>query len=502
MVQLILEAAQGASAGLYPDTFHQTERCDLPEGAHPIGTDGFVAGAAFAALARASAQPSAAALLTPKNPFCHCIILILKWYNSLKFIAFPRWFPQRLEILGICSLIALLGFGKVDATADGVQTIEIGYILPGDARAECGEAMGAQLGLEEVNVLAGFFAKRFVLLSERSNGPEQASTVAEKLIERENLVALIGAVDDRSSHRIGRIAKEHRIPFFNCGSSSDALRNELCDRYTFHLEATRSMYVAAVSRWLIYQRRSLRWYFLTSDSSIDRALYSAANSYLEENGGVEIGHRVVSRGKNDFSAEFEDITSKSPQVVFLTLQAEEFANFLRQSQHRGFTLPIVHPSFDRAALDPEAVQTVPFAYPSLWHHGLFRYSARELNSRFRKKFDRPMDSRAWVNWAAVKMIGEAVVRSNAVDGPTLVEYLESEPAFDGHKGESLTFRKWNHQLRQPIYILATAEDPESDSHQTFEMTAQIPIAGPRSESDPVDSIGISQSDTGCAFESL
>ena len=27
------------------------------------------------------AQPSAAALLTPKNPFCHCIILNLKWYE-------------------------------------------------------------------------------------------------------------------------------------------------------------------------------------------------------------------------------------------------------------------------------------------------------------------------------------------------------------------------------------------------------------------------------------
>ena len=46
-----------------------------------MGTDGFWAGAAFAALARASAQPSAAALLTPQNPFCHCIILNLKWYK-------------------------------------------------------------------------------------------------------------------------------------------------------------------------------------------------------------------------------------------------------------------------------------------------------------------------------------------------------------------------------------------------------------------------------------
>ena len=82
MVQLILEAAQGASVGLYPDTARQTERGDLPEGAHLFGTDGFVAGAA---IDRASAQPSAAAfqlrlpgfegrVLTPKNPFCHFII--------------------------------------------------------------------------------------------------------------------------------------------------------------------------------------------------------------------------------------------------------------------------------------------------------------------------------------------------------------------------------------------------------------------------------------------
>ena len=61
MVQLNLEAAQGASAGLYPDTSRQTKRGDLPEGAHPFGTDGFLAGAAFAELTRASAQPSTAA---------------------------------------------------------------------------------------------------------------------------------------------------------------------------------------------------------------------------------------------------------------------------------------------------------------------------------------------------------------------------------------------------------------------------------------------------------
>ncbi|QXD23262.1 hypothetical protein F7C95_15210 [Opitutia bacterium ISCC 51] len=89
MVQLNLEAAQGASAGLYPDTARQAERGEHPEGVHPLGIDGILAGAAFAVFAWA--QPNTAAfplrplgfeghVLMPKNPFCHYIISILKWY--------------------------------------------------------------------------------------------------------------------------------------------------------------------------------------------------------------------------------------------------------------------------------------------------------------------------------------------------------------------------------------------------------------------------------------
>ena len=57
----------------------------LPEGAHPCGTEGFLACAAFAELVRASAQASTAAfplrlsgfegqVLKPEKSFCHLII--------------------------------------------------------------------------------------------------------------------------------------------------------------------------------------------------------------------------------------------------------------------------------------------------------------------------------------------------------------------------------------------------------------------------------------------
>jgi hypothetical protein len=54
-----------------------------------------------------------------------------------------------------------------------------------------------------------------------------------------------------------------------------------------------------------------------------------------------------------------------------------------------------------------------------------------------------MDGAAWAGWFAVKVAWESFLRSKPV------ESIE----FDGHKGAPLTFRSWDHQLRQPLYAV-------------------------------------------------
>ena len=92
-----------------------------------------------------------------------------------------------------------------------------------------------------------------------------------------------------------------------------------------------------------------------------------------------------------------------------------------------------------------------------WYHGLERFSARELNRRFLRRFEKRAEGFAWANWAAVKLVVEGVLRSASTDVMALVNFLEGAPQFDGHKGKALTFRDWNHQLRQPLYILKARE---------------------------------------------
>ena len=87
----------------------------------------------------------------------------------------------------------------------------------------------------------------------------------------------------------------------------------------------------------------------------------------------------------------------------------------------------------------------------LWDTRLERYGAGQLNDRFRAFTEGAMDGPAWAGWMAVKIAWEAFLRSpNSIRAHLVAETTQ----FDGHKGVPLSFRKWDHQLRQPLYAVA------------------------------------------------
>jgi ABC transporter substrate binding protein (PQQ-dependent alcohol dehydrogenase system) len=139
-----------------------------------------------------------------------------------------------------------------------------------------------------------------------------------------------------------------------------------------------------------------------------------------------------------------------------------------------------------------------------WYHELERFSARELNRRFMRRFDKLAEAYAWTNWAAVKLVVEGVLRSASTASEALVKYLESAPPFDGHKGKSLTFREWNHQLRQPLYVLKAREAKPERAPDLFEVVSEMPpptVRG-KSVSEILDTLGEPKAESACQLEAL
>ena len=84
----------------------------------------------------------------------------------------------------------------------------------------------------------------------------------------------------------------------------------------------------------------------------------------------------------------------------------------------------------------------------------------------------PLDMQAWT---AVRMIGEAATRSESTDPDMLVKYMERpEFGIGAYKGQLLTLRDWNLQLRQPILLsdgrmIVSVSPQEGFLHQVSEL---------------------------------
>jgi hypothetical protein len=89
----------------------------------------------------------------------------------------------------------------------------------------------------------------------------------------------------------------------------------------------------------------------------------------------------------------------------------------------------------------------------LWDGSLTRFGAAQLNQRFSRLFDTPMNGDAWLGWFAMKAALEIALRDPAPPC-SLVPTLR----FDGHKGVPLTFDPVTRVLRQPLYVVIQAAD--------------------------------------------
>ncbi len=87
-----------------------------------------------------------------------------------------------------------------------------------------------------------------------------------------------------------------------------------------------------------------------------------------------------------------------------------------------------------------------------WSPDAVKFSARDLNKRYMKRFGEPMDECAWAGWFAVRAVADTLMRNPGADSVKLLQLLK-EDEFDGQKGDPHSFRK-NGQLRQPLMIVS------------------------------------------------
>jgi hypothetical protein len=191
---------------------------------------------------------------------------------------------------------------------------------------------------------------------------------------------------------------------------------------------------------------------------------------------------IVSHDAKDVSAIIASTCDTPAPREVLTLNVACASDELRRQCHA--MLFHVAPS-DAMRRDAVAHRS---GAASAWHASLTRFGADTLNQRFLRRYGEPMTEDAWTAWMAVKVLWESSLRTRAVNSGALAAYLSNASTqFDGHKGRPLSFRAWDHQLRQPLYVV--------DGERVSEMPTAT--ASDSSTRAVLDQLGARASETSC-----
>jgi len=378
------------------------------------------------------------------------------------------------------------------APSGDVVTVPIGYLeqevkrpLPVSrlnvAPDDLGVA-GAEIALKDNNTTGRFTKQQFTLDVERVPVGGDAVAALETLVASGHHFVLVDA-PAKTLLSLADAVKGKDVLLFNISAPEVSLRQEDCRANVLHVAPDRAMLADALAQYLVWKRWT-RWFVVKGVLPEDLDYLAAVERAAKRFGGKIVEEREY---KGTLEARRTDSGQQQiqQQMPALTQGAPDYDVLIVADENEVFG-----PYLPYRSWDPRPVAGTAGLKAMSWHPAHEQWGATQMQNRFQrfaKRFMLPLDYQAWV---AVRAIGEGVTRTGSAELGPVNAYIRSDK-FDlaAFKGQKVTFRAWDGQLRQPI-IVAGPDLPVSMS----------PQEGFLHEHAEVDTLGIDEPESKCKLK--
>jgi ABC transporter substrate binding protein (PQQ-dependent alcohol dehydrogenase system) len=391
-----------------------------------------------------------------------------------------------IRLLG--GLLVGLNAYMTDALAADPTEIGIGYLrrakveqtlsLVEQPAADDGIA-GARLAIEDNNTTGKFLNQHFTLEEVRLKEGEDAAKVAIALADR-NIAFIIADLPADQLLKVADAIRDRGVVLFNAGAIDDRLREEDCRANIFHVAPTRSMLADGLAQYLVWKQWK-RWLMVVGSHEQDK-LFADALRRAASRFGAKIVQERVFEDTGGARRTDSGVTLIQRQMPVFTQQAPAYDILVAADESEVFASYLPYRTWD-----PRPVAGSAGLIPKSWDAAQDQWGAVQMQNRFLKLNSRHMTALDMQAWTAARLIGEATSRVNSGDRKAVVDFLKG-PDFSvaAFKGQRLTLRPWNQQLRQPILL--------ADGRMVVSVSPQEGFLHQVSE---LDTLGVDQPETKC-----
>ena len=304
---------------------------------------------------------------------------------------------------------------------------------------------GAQLAMADDNTTGRFMGQSFELVDVKV-GPN-----GDPLASLAGLVAqgVTLAMTDLPAEAVLRLAdagRSHGVTLFNIAAPDDRLRNQDCRANLIHVAPSRAMLADALAQYLVWKKWT-RWVLATGSHPGD-VLLGDAYRRAAKRFGARIVKSLTYVDTGESRQTDSGVVQTQQQMPVFTQGLPEYDVLVTADENQVFAGYLPFRTWDARPVAGSAGLE-----PVTWDPSSESWGGAQLQDRFVRLFHRRMTPLDMQAWTAARMVGEAASRSRSADPRGIAAFIQG-PQFEvaAYKGQKLTLRDWDWQLRQPILL--------------------------------------------------
>ena len=389
--------------------------------------------------------------------------------------------PMHRVATAVATAVMAATLLQAPVSAAGNDPIVIGITSDASgqyANSGASDRRGMLMAIEEFNAKGGVLGRKIEHIHiDTETTPATGSRVAERMISRDKVSFMIGAVSSGVANAISQVAQKNGVIYLNTNSSSPTESGKNCHRVKFVWDGNGANFAqAAVANAMTAYGN--KWQLVTNDYVWGHNTSKATRALVEKSGGNIIGEILVPQGTRDFSSVLLKIQQDKPEVVAAAIGGDDQKAMRQQVAQLGMGQ---NPAWINNQQDWPDVYGLPKenlfgVFGTTWYYKLNLPGVKEFVAKYQAMYpDTKMKVPGNVfynGYMAMNSLLTAVETAGTTNNHAVIKQLEQlkVSAKDRMQHHDGWMNPNTHQMQQTVY-LATANTASSDADDMFSIVS-------------------------------